>query len=58
MKKIIMLIILVMAVVGCELVSPDYWNRVDRRMEEKGERCYRRSDGNMYCVDKNGNRTY
>lgn len=47
-----------MAVVGCELVSPDYWNRVDRRMEEKGERCYRRSDGNMYCVDKNGNRTY
>ena len=47
-----------MAVVGCELVSPDYCNRVDWRMEEKGERCYRRSDGNMYCVDKNGNRTY
>ena len=51
MKKIIMLAILAMTVVGCELVSPDYWNRVDRRMEQKGTECYERYDGTVYCKD-------
>lgn len=58
MKKIIMLVILAMTVFSCELVSPDYWNRVDKRMEEKGTRCYKRYDGTVYCEDKYGNRTY
>ena len=51
MKKIIMLAILVMTVFSCELVSPDYWNRVDKRMEEKGTECYRTSSGYFYCED-------
>ena len=58
MKKIIMLIILAMTIVGCELVSPDYWNRVDKRMEEKGTRCYRNAYGNVFCEDKYGNRVH
>jgi len=51
MKKIIMLTILAMTVFSCELVSPDYWNRVDRRMEQKGTECYRDRYGNFYCED-------
>lgn len=46
-----MLVILVMTVVGCELVSPDYWNRVDRRMEKKGTKCYETRSGYVYCED-------
>ena len=51
MKKIIMLTILAMTVFSCELVSPNYWNRVDRRMEQKGTECYRDRYGNFYCED-------
>ena len=51
MKKIIRLAILAMTVFSCELVSPDYWNKVDKRMEEKGTRCYRDRYGNFYCED-------
>ena len=51
MKKIIMLAILAMTVVGCELVSPDYWNRVDKRMEEKGTKCYKYPSGYVHCED-------
>ena len=57
MKKIIMLVILAMTVVGCELFSPSYWNEVDRRRAERGVECYEQY-GNMYCEDKYGNRTY
>ena len=56
MKKIIMLVILAMTVVGCELFSPSYWNEVDRRRAERGVECYERYDGTVYCKDRNGNR--
>ena len=57
-KKILLLVILAMSVVGCELLSPSYWDDVSQSRREKGERCYRRNDGVAYCVDKYGNRTY
>ena len=57
-KKILLLIILAMSVVGCELLSPSYWNDVNQSIREEGRRCYRRNDGVAYCVDKYGNRTY
>jgi hypothetical protein len=57
MKKLIMLIILAMTVVSCELVSPDYWNRVSESRRESGERCYKQY-GNVYCEDRDGNRIY
>lgn len=56
MKKIILMIILALSVVGCELLSPNYWNDVNRENAEKGIRCYRRNDGYFYCKDKYGNR--
>ncbi|WP_374125428.1 hypothetical protein [Leptotrichia hongkongensis] len=57
-KKILLLVILAMSVVGCELLSPSYWDDVSQSRREKGERCYRRATGEAYCVDKYGNRTY
>ena len=58
MKKLILLVILALTTVSCELFSPSYWNRVNKRMEERGERCYKRSDGTVYCKDRDGNRVY
>ena len=41
-----------------QLFSPKFWQGVDEHRREIGEKCYRRADGNMYCKDKYGNRTY
>ena len=57
-KKILLLVILAMSVVGCELLSPSYWNRVEQSRREEGRTCYKRADGIYYCVDDNGNRVY
>ena len=57
-KKILLLVILAMSVVGCELLSPSYWNRVEQSRREEGRACYKRADGVYYCVDDNGNRVY
>ena len=34
-KKILLLVILAMSVVGCELISPSYWDRVNQRNREE-----------------------
>ena len=57
-KKILLMVILAMSVVGCTAEDIAIWKDSDRRMAEKGIRCYRRNDGVAYCVDKYGNRTY
>ena len=57
-KKILLLVILAMSVVGCTAEDIAIWKDSDRRMAKKGIRCYRRNDGVAYCVDKYGNRTY
>ena len=57
-KKILLMVILAVSVVGCELLSPSYWNDVNQSRRERGEKCYRRANGEAYCVDKYGNRTY
>ncbi|EEX75498.1 hypothetical protein [Leptotrichia hofstadii] len=54
-KKILLLVILAMSVVGCELLSPSYWDRVNRDSAEREETCYRGADGIVYCKDKYGN---
>ena len=54
-KKILLMIILVMSIVGCELLSPSYWNRVEQSRREEGRRCYKRANGDYYCKDKYGN---
>ena len=57
-KKILLLVILAMSVVGCELLSPSYWDDVNQSRRERGETCYRRPSGTVYCKDRYGNRTY
>jgi len=44
--------------VGCELLSPSYWNDVNQSRREEGRKCYRRASGTFYCKDKYGNRVY
>ena len=58
MKKLILIVLLGMTVVGCTAEDIAIWKDSDRRMAEKGIRCYRRANGEAYCVDKYGNRTY
>ena len=57
-KKILLLVILAMSVVGCELLDPKGWKEAEQDAAERGETCYRRSDGIYYCEDRYGNRTY
>jgi len=57
-KKILLMVILAMSVAGCELFDPKFWKEVERDAAEKGETCYRRASGTVYCKDRYGNRTY
>ena len=52
------MIILVMAMIGCTAEDIAIWKDSDRRMAEKGIRCYENENGYYYCKDKYGNRTY
>lgn len=49
--KILILILVGVSVASCELFSPNYWNEVNRRREERGRKCYRTSSGYFYCED-------
>jgi len=51
MKKIIMLIILAMTLVGCELLSPTRWAEYEKDRAARGRECYRDRYGNFYCED-------
>ena len=57
-KKILLMIILVMSIVGCELLDPKGWKEAEQKRRESGEKCYRRASGTFYCEDRYGNRTY
>ena len=57
-KKILLLIILTVAVMGCTAEDIAIWKDADRRAAERGETCYRRASGTYYCKDDYGNRTY
>ena len=54
-KKILLMVILVMSVVGCELLDPKGWKEAEQDAAEREETCYRRPDGIVYCKDKYGN---
>ena len=55
-KKILLMLILVMSVMGCELLSPKEWSEYHERKAERGVNCYKRADGVYYCEDRYGNR--
>ena len=54
-KKILLLVILIMSVVGCELLDTKRWDRINREDAERGRKCYRDENGYFYCKDKYGN---
>ena len=57
-KKILLLLILVMSIVGCELLDAKRWDRINREDAERGVKCYKRANGDYYCKDRYGNITY
>ena len=57
-KKILLLVILAVAMIGCSAHDMALWKDSDRRAAERGETCYRRASGTYYCKDDYGNRTY
>ena len=57
-KKILLMVILAMSVVGCELFDAKRWDRINREDAERGVKCYRESSGHAYCKDRYGNRVY
>ena len=56
--KVILMMILGMSVVRCSKRDIALWREVDRENVENDVRCYRKSNGNMYCKDKYGNVVY
>ena len=55
MKKIIILLVLIMTIVGCELFDSNFWDEIHEEDKERGRRCYERDNGTFYCRDKYGN---
>lgn len=57
-KKILLLVILVMAIVGCTAHDMALWKEAKQERREEGRKCYRNENGYAYCVDRYGNRVY
>ena len=51
-----MLVILAMTTFSCSLLDNEAYQEMKRDRAERGEKCYRRYDGTVYCKDKYGNR--
>ena len=57
MKKLILIVIFVMSVVGCSLLDNEAYQEMKQERRERGVRCYR-ENGYYQCWDRYGNRTY
>ena len=55
-KKILLMVILAMSVVGCSARDIALWKEAKQERKERGVKCYERADGVVYCEDKYGNR--
>mgnify|MGYP000885390902 FL=1 len=55
-KKILLMVILAMSVVGCSAQDIALWKEAKQERKERGVKCYERADGVVYCEDKYGNR--
>ena len=58
MKKLILIVILVMSVVGCSLLDNEAYQEMKQERRERGVRCFKDSSGYYYCKDRYGNITY
>ena len=57
-KKILLLVIFAMAIVGCTAHDMALWKEARQERIEEGRECFRRANGGAYCKDKYGNRVY
>ena len=57
-KKILLMFILIMSVVGCSLLDNEAYQEMKQERRERGVKCYKRASGTYYCKDKYGNRVY
>ena len=57
-KKILLLIILTVAIMGCSARDIALWKEAKQERIERGVRCYERANGDYYCKDRYGNITY
>ena len=57
-KKILLMAILVMSVVGCSLLDNEAYQEMKQERRERGVRCFKRANGEYYCKDRYGNITY
>ena len=55
-KKILLMVILAMSVVGCTAHDMALWKGAKQERKERGVKCYERADGVVYCEGKYGNR--
>ena len=57
-KKILLMVIISVAVIGCTAEDIAIWKNSGRRASERGVKCYERANGDYYCKDRYGNITY
>ena len=57
-KKILLMIILVMSVVGCSARDIALWKEAEQGRRKEGRKCYKRANGDYYCKDRYGNIVY
>ena len=50
MKKILMIMIMLMSVIGCELFDAEEWAEYRKDRERRGHECYKER-GYYYCED-------
>ena len=55
-KKIFLMVILTMAVVGCSAHDMALWKEAKQERKERGVKCYENENGYVYCEDRYGNR--
>ncbi len=55
-KKILLLVILTVAIMGCSARDIALWKEAKQERIERGVNCYKRADGVYYCEDRYGNR--
>ena len=55
-KKILLMIILTVAIMGCTAEDMALWKEAKQERKERGVKCYENENGYYYCKDKYGNR--
>lgn len=55
-KKILLMVILAISVVGCTAHDMALWKEAKQERKESGVKCYRNENGYFYCKDRYGNR--